>query len=150
MDARRLTTRSSFTFGWSEDEVLSKPCRLLLQAFCKDLWNRHRFIGYSFCDVPTQPGVHNLRCRFWYPEAGYDDRLKFEYCGGFRPLLNLFEAGGTRNARNWSAMRSASGTGVLHIQLNVVRVDAKETRSSDPAGLMGSLRLRTHRSRISQ
>lgn len=60
--------------------------RLELEVRGRDSNDRSDIAGYASCPVPTEPGVHSLRCRMWRPRGSLGDRISSFFIGA-RPQL---------------------------------------------------------------
>ena len=60
--------------------------RIELEVRGRDSADRSDIAGYATCPVPTQPGVHSLRCRMWRPRGSLGDRISSFFIGA-RPQL---------------------------------------------------------------
>ncbi|OLQ09015.1 hypothetical protein AK812_SmicGene7417 [Symbiodinium microadriaticum] len=57
------------------------PPRLVMQVLRLDGWERHFLEGYTFVDLPRQPGVSEIRARLWAPLGGRAERLSAKFGG---------------------------------------------------------------------
>lgn len=107
------------------------PPRLVFQVLRVDGWERQFLEGYTFVDLPREPGSYNLHGSLWAPRGNWSERLSASFCGAFLPLASpeLVAADELlqlpRN-RSGLCVRSA---GSLHLRLQVLRQSAPEPRS---------------------
>merc|ERR1711924_170291 len=121
------------------------PPRLVLQVLQAGTWDRHRLHGYTFVDVPRQPGEYNIRVPLWAPMGTITQQLNSKLCGAFMPLASphLVASGDIHRVhtlpRNRSALRAQTAAGVLQLQLRVLRRkhDGKSTATPD-TGVSGA------------
>ena len=106
------------------------PPRLVFQVLRVDGWERQFLEGYTFVDLPREPGSYNLHGSLWAPRGNLSERLSASFCGAFVPLASpeLVAADELlqlpRN-RSGLCVRSA---GSLHLRLQVLRQSAPEPR----------------------
>lgn len=125
------------------------PPRLVFQVLRVDGWERQFLEGYTFVDLPREPGSYNLHGSLWAPRGNLTERLSASFCGAFVPLASpeLVAADELlqlpRN-RSGLCVRSA---GSLHLRLQVLRQSAPEPRSATRGARASRLRRLDLRSR---
>ena len=122
------------------------PPRLVFQVLRVDGWERQFLEGYTFVDLPREPGSYNLHGSLWAPRGNLSERLSASFCGAFVPLASpeLVAADELlqlpRN-RSGLCVRSA---GSLHVRLQVLRQSAPEPRAGSAAAPRRQPRQRPH------
>ncbi|CAJ1424257.1 unnamed protein product [Effrenium voratum] len=96
------------------------PPRMIFQVLRMDAWERHFLEGYTFIDLPQQPGSYDLTGRLWAPLGSFWDRLSAAFCGAFLPLQAPELVAGEQLPRNRSSLRVRSG-GLVRVRLQVLR-----------------------------
>lgn len=64
------------------------PPRLVFQVLRVDGWERQFLEGYTFVDLPREPGSYNLHGSLWAPRGNLSERLSASFCGAFVPLAS--------------------------------------------------------------
>ena len=108
------------------------PARVLMSVYRKDSWDRHNFLGYSFLDIPTNPGMYDVSCRLWAPVGTIHDTLKARFCGvspGLMSVRNMASVeGGEENPTNRSFLKTRTVDGNVRVLLNIVEQRTKPAR----------------------
>ena len=67
-----------FTLDWqmlTESDKFHKRGPVLVMEICHiGNWSHYSLEGYTFCEIPTQPGFHEVTCQSWKPlqDAAFD------------------------------------------------------------------------------
>lgn len=98
------------------------PPRLVFQVLRVDGWERQFLEGYTFIDLPREPGSYNLNGSLWAPRGNLSERLSASFCGAFVPLAapDLVASDEYQLPRNRSGLCVRSA-GCLQIRLQVLR-----------------------------
>ena len=119
------------------------PPRLVFQVLRVDGWERQFLEGYTFIDLPREPGSYNLHGSLWAPRGNWSERLSASFCGAFVPLAapELVAADDQQLPRNRSGLEVRSA-GTLQLRLQVLRQSAPEPPKASRAERLERLRRR--------
>jgi len=111
---------------WAHPIDLHDACKGLsgwpkihFQVWHQDIHGRSDICGYSFCHIPSSPGMHTLDAVTWSLEGSLLERVSAFFIGG-SPRLKLEEVVHTPGDR--FRLQTVSG-GVIHLELGIVLKD---------------------------
>jgi B9 domain-containing protein 2 len=104
--------------------------RFKMEVWHLDEYGVQELIGYAFCFVPMQPGVHDLEVDVWCPVGNDKDEL-FSYFLGVTPQLLdkeiVSDCLKAKNERNRIFTKTA-GTVNLHLEVILRNLDAHHVK----------------------
>ncbi|CAK9105783.1 unnamed protein product [Durusdinium trenchii] len=124
------------------------PPRLIFQVLQVDGWERHFLEGYTFIDLPREPGSYTLHGRLWAPRGSLSERLSASFCGAFVPLASpdLVASDEHQLPRNRSGL-AVTSAGSLQLRVQVLKHSAVSERKGREARRSFRRRDRTSRGR---
>jgi B9 domain-containing protein 2 len=87
-----------------------------MQVWGQDVLGRTELKGYAQCQVPTTPGVHELKCATWRPIGSFKDQITSYFVGGGIELKNPELA--ISNSESYRLKTISMG--IVHLKINVI------------------------------
>ena len=70
------------------DPPISYPI-MYFQVNSIDHWNRHRVVGYGYCNIPNEAGTHTIEVKTWVPIGSISAEMKKYFIGGTPSLKDI-------------------------------------------------------------